>query len=98
MCRGGRGGVGRVGVGVGCSVRARVAGVVLLVLELAFESVWLPWSCCALNPLDILIIGGQDGLQLQLEGVRLHFGVCINHGALVLKCSCIDAAIEKIGI
>ena len=31
----------------------------------------------ALNPLDVLVIGGQDGLQLQHEGVRLHFGVCI---------------------
>jgi hypothetical protein len=31
----------------------------------------------ALNPLDVLVIGGQDGLQLQLEGVRLHYGVCI---------------------
>jgi hypothetical protein len=25
-------------------------------------------------------------LQLQLEGVRLHFGVCIFHCALVPKC------------
>jgi hypothetical protein len=39
--------------------------------------------------------GGQDGLQLQLEGVRLHFGVCIYHRALVLKCSCIDAVLER---
>ncbi len=49
----------------------------------------------ALNPLDVLIIGGQDGLQLQLEGVRLHFGVIIYHFALVIKCVCIDTVLER---
>ncbi len=33
----------------------------------------------ALNPIDVLVIGAQDGLQLRLEGVRLHFGVYIHH-------------------
>ena len=49
----------------------------------------------ALNPLDVLLIGGQDCLQLRLEGVRLHFGVYNYHRALVLKCSCIDAVLER---
>ena len=31
----------------------------------------------ALNPLDVLVIGCQDCLQLRLEGVSLHFGIYI---------------------
>ncbi len=30
-----------------------------------------------MNPLDVLVIGDQDFLQLQLEGVRLHFAFTI---------------------
>ena len=76
-----RGGdVGLVGSGV------LVAGVVRLVLELALDYLGLAATAGAENPLDVLVIGGQDGLQLPLEGVRLHFGVCIYHCAFVLKC------------
>ncbi len=67
-------------------IRALVAGVVLLVLESALDSPGLVATAGALNPRDVLVIGGQDSLQLQLEGVRLHFGVCIYHRALVIKC------------
>ncbi len=49
----------------------------------------------ALSPLDVLVIGCQDCLQLRLEGVRLHFGISIYHSALVLKCKCIDAVLER---
>jgi hypothetical protein len=49
----------------------------------------------ALNPLDVLVIGGQDCLQLQVEGVRLHFGIYIYHCSLVLLCLCIDAVLKK---
>ncbi len=77
------------------SIRALVADVVLLVLELALDDPGLVATAGALNPLDVLIIGGQDSLQLQLEGVRLHFGVCIYHSSLVIKCLCIDTVIER---
>ncbi len=68
------------------SPRCSLAGVVLLVLESALDSPGLVATAGALNPLDVLVIGGQEGLQLQLEGVRLHFGVCIYHRSLVIKC------------
>ena len=71
------------------------AGVVLLVLESALDDLELVATAGALNPLDVLVIGGQDSLQLRLEGVRLHFGVCIYHRALLLKCSCIDAVLKS---
>ncbi len=67
-------------------IRSLVAGVVLLVLESALDYPGLVATAGALNPRDVLVIGIQDGLQLQLEGVRLHFGVCIYHQALVIKC------------
>ena len=88
MLRGGD--VGLVGSGV------LVAGVVLLVLELALDDLGLAATVTAgaENPLDVQIIGDQDGLQLPLEGVGLHFGLCINHCSLVLKCSCIDAVLK----
>ncbi len=60
------------GGGVRC-IRALVAGVVLLVLKSALDYPGLVATAGALNHLDVLAIGGQDGLQLQLEGVRLHF-------------------------
>jgi hypothetical protein len=78
--------VRRAGAGAGVrGVRALVASVVLLVLKLELDYPGLV-AAGTLNPLDVLIIGGQDGLLLWLEGVRLHFGVCIYHRALVLKC------------
>ncbi len=80
------------GGGVRC-IRALVAGVVLLIHESALDYPGLVATASALNPLDVLVIGGQDGLQLQLEGVRLHFGVCIYHCAPVIKCSCIDTVL-----
>ncbi len=40
------------------------------------------------------IKGLATGRRLQLEGVRLHFGVYIHHCALVVKCSCIHAVLE----
>ena len=86
MLRGGD--VGLVGSGV------LVAGVVLLVLELALDDLGLAATAGAENPLDVQIIGDQDGLQLPLEGVRLNFGLCINHCSLVLKCSCIYAVLK----
>ncbi len=73
------------GGGVRC-IRALGAGVVLLVLESAFDYPGLVATTGSLNPLDVHVIGGQDCLQLQLEGVRLHFGVCIYHCTLVIKC------------
>ena len=66
-----------------------------MVLESALDYPGLVATAGALNPLDVLAIGGQDGLQLQLEGVRLHFGVCIYHRAPVIKCSCIDTVLER---
>ncbi len=69
-----------------CCICILVAGVVLLVLESALDYPGLVATAGALNPLDVLVIGGQDCLQLQLEGVRLHFGVCIYHCAPVIKC------------
>ncbi len=69
-----------------CGICTLVAGVVLLVLESALDYPGLVATSGALNPLDVLVIGGQDGLQLQLEGVRLHFCVCIYHCAPVIKC------------
>ncbi len=38
--------------------------------------------------------GSQDGLQLQREGVRLHFGVYFHHCSLVLECLCNHAVLE----
>ena len=61
----------------------------------ALDDTGLVSTAGALILLDVLIIGGQDGLQLLLEGVRLHFGVCIDHRVLVLKYSCIDAVIKS---
>jgi hypothetical protein len=46
------------------------------------------------NSLDILVIGSQDGLKLQREGVRLHFGVYFHHCTLVLECLCIHAVLK----
>jgi hypothetical protein len=76
----GPGSVGRVGGGV-CVL---VACVVLLVLESALDYLALAATAGALNPLDVHVRGGQDGLQLLLEGVRLHFGLYIYHCTLVL--------------
>ncbi len=76
-------------------IRALVACVVLLVLESALDYPGLVATACTLNPLDVLVIGGQDGLQLQLEGVRLHIGVCMYHRAPVIKCLCIDTVLER---
>ncbi len=73
------------GGGVRC-ISALVAGVVLLVLESELDYPGLVATAGALNPSDVLVIGGQDSLQLQLKGVRLHFGVCIYHCDLVIKC------------
>ena len=67
---------------------------VLLVLKSVLKDLGLGASAGALNPLDVLVKGCQDGLQLQLEGVRLHFGIYIYHRALVLKCVCIDAVLK----
>ncbi len=50
-------------------------------------------GAAAAVPLDVLVIGGQDGLQLRLEGVRRHLGIYIQHHAL--KLSCIDAVLER---
>jgi hypothetical protein len=41
-----------------------------LVLELAIDDLGLMANTGALNPMDVLVIGSQDGLQLLLEGVR----------------------------
>jgi hypothetical protein len=65
-----------------------------LVLELALDDLGLGATAGAHNPLDILVIGVQDGLQLRREGVRLHFGVYFHHRAIVLECSCIHAVLE----
>ncbi len=41
-----------------------------MVLELALDDLGLVANAGSLNPIDVLVIGSQDGLQLQLEGVR----------------------------
>ena len=43
-------------------IRALVAGVVLLVLESALDDPGLVATAGALNPLDVFLIVGQDGL------------------------------------
>ena len=83
---GGRGSIGGVGVWR--------KSCIILVLKLALDHLGLGATAGAHNPLDILILGGHDGLQLRREGVRLHFGVCFHHRALVLKCSCIHAVLQ----
>jgi hypothetical protein len=67
-----------------------------LVLELALDDLGLVATAGSLNPHwhDVLVIGGQDSLQLQRERVRLPFGVNIHHRALVVKCSCIHAVVK----
>ena len=74
----------------------RCSGV-LLVLESALEDLGRGATAGALNPLDVLVNGCQDrnGLQLRLEGVRLHFGIYIYHRALAWKCLCIDAVLKR---
>ena len=69
----------------------------ILVRESALDDLDLGATAGALNPLDVLVKGCQDGLQLQLEGVRLHFGIYIYHRTLVLKCFklCIDAVLKR---
>ncbi len=73
-------GVHRAGAcaGVRC-VRALVAGVVLsgLVLESAFDDPGLVATAAALNPLDVLVIGGQDACALMLssKGIEIEFMV-----------------------
>ncbi len=52
--------------GVRC-VLSLVAGVVLLVLESALDDPGLVATAGALNPLDVLVIRGQDGLQCNLK-------------------------------
>ncbi len=64
------------------------------VLELALDHLGLGATAGAHNPLDILVIGSQDGLQLQCEGVKLHFGVYFHHCALMLECLCIHAVLK----
>ncbi len=56
---------------------------VLLVLESVLDDLGLGAIDGALNPLDVLVIlvGCQDCLQLRLQGVRLHLGICIYHCA-----------------
>ncbi len=68
-----------------------------------WASAWSSLGATAgcLNPLGVLIIGGLDGLQLGLElleGVRLHFGVCICHMALVLSATVLMLSPEGIKI
>ncbi len=79
-----------------CLVLGRCSSV-LLVLKLALDYLGLVATAGALNPLDVLVklVACQDCLQLLLEGVRLHFGIYIYHLALVLKCFCIDAVLER---
>jgi hypothetical protein len=59
-----------------------------LVLELAsaLDHLGLGATAGAHNPLDILVKGCKDGLQLLCEGVRLHFGVYIHHSTLLPTC------------
>ncbi len=75
---GGGGGIG-VGVGVGgggIGVGGDGGGGVgcILVHELALDDLQLGATAGAHNALDVLVIGDQDGLKLQSQGVRLHFG------------------------
>ncbi len=73
-------------------IRALVAGVVLLVLESALDYPGLVATSGALNPLDVLVIGGQDGLQLQLEESGF---ILVYAFTITLKCSCIDTVLER---
>ena len=50
-----------------------------MVLELALDDLGLGATAGAHNPLDVLVIGGQGGLQLRPERVRRHFGVDLDH-------------------
>jgi hypothetical protein len=62
---------------IGCRPADSVGGVVLvlrcsgilLVLKLALDYFGLGAATGVLNPIDVLIVGCQDGLQLQLEGI-----------------------------
>ncbi len=56
-----------------CLVLWRCSSV--MVLKSALDYLGLGASTGALNPLDVLVIGCQDCLQLLLEGNRLHFGI-----------------------
>ncbi len=69
--------------GVAAASAASAVGI-LLVFKLALDDLGLGATAGALNPHDVILIGGQDGLQLLCEGVRLHFGVYSHHSALVL--------------
>jgi hypothetical protein len=60
--------------GIACLVFGRCSSV-RLVLELALDYLGLGVTAGNLNPLDVLITGCQDCLQLRLEGVRLHFDI-----------------------
>ncbi len=44
------------------------------------------------HQLDVLVIGGQDGLQVLGEPPELHLGIFVHHRALagVLKCSSVN--------
>ncbi len=68
---------------------AALASSASLVLELALDHLGL--GAGSHNLLDILVIGSQDGLKLQREGVRLHFGVYFHHCTFMLECLCIHA-------
>jgi hypothetical protein len=59
-------GVRHAGTCVRCCVCALVAGVVLLVLESALDNPGLVATSGSLSPLDVLVTGGQDCLQLLL--------------------------------
>ncbi len=90
----GWGGGGGGGVGLGVGGGRRFGTLLVRVLELALDDLGLGATAGAHKPLDVLVIGGQDGLQLR-QGVRLHFGVYIHHRALVRMCSWIDAVSEN---
>ncbi len=85
------------GLGCGCDLAGTVhvdtTGIVVGpccgVVESALDDLGLAATASA-SYLDVLVIGCQDGSQLRLEGVSLHFGICIQHRALVFKCQCID--------
>jgi hypothetical protein len=47
------------------------------------------------NPLDILVIGCQDGLQLRRERCQASLWIILQPHALVLECACIHAVLEK---
>ncbi len=78
----------------GLAASAASASGASLVLELALDHLGLGATAGAHNPLDILVKGCHDGLQLRREGVRLHFGVYIHHSTLVPKCLCIHAVLK----